>query len=79
MGTTWTVQNGGKFFGKEIVTFKSTEGVWAYGYGTKLSGVLAIETIVTGFKSEEGAVSAGYQHCQECAEESAADACAEDA
>lgn len=68
----WTVQNSGEFYGQEVETWKSKSGLWGFAYGTELSGVLAAETLVTGFASEEEAFTAANQHCYESAWESAA-------
>lgn len=67
----WTCQEGYEYFGQEIVTFKSGGGEWAYAYGTMLGEVLAIETLVTGFKTEEEAQQAAYDMCREYAQYSA--------
>lgn len=65
--TEWTVQNGGVFHGQEIETWKSSDGEWAFGYGTEVSGHLLLETLVTGFASESEAFDAANQHCYESA------------
>lgn len=68
----WIVQNSSVFHGQEVETWKSKDGEWGYAYGTELSGVLAAETLVTGFASEEDAFRAANQHCYDSACESAA-------
>jgi len=73
MSATWTVQSGSVFYGQEVVTYKSNNGEWAYGYGTELGDTLAVETIVTGFTSEDEAFRAASWHCYEVAEERALD------
>lgn len=71
---TWTVQNGDKFHGQEIETWKSDSGEWGYGYGTQIGDHLLLETLVTGFATEADAFSAADRYCYESACESAASA-----
>lgn len=61
----WTVQNDASFHGYQVETWKSSEGEWAFGYGTVLSGQLCLETLCTGFDSEASALDAAHQHCYE--------------
>lgn len=75
--TCWVAQDSREFFGKEVVSFKSNHGEWGFAYGTELSGVLAVETLVAGFASEEEAFQAGHNYCYANAEESAVDQCYE--
>lgn len=67
----WVVQDGRIFYEDEVWSYKSTAGEWGFGYGTNLKGILAIETLVIGFDSEEEAFTAAEAHCRESAEESA--------
>lgn len=70
-GTTWTVMEDRVFNGQEVTSWKSDKGDWAFGYGIELKGVLAMETIVTGFNSQDEAFIAAEAHCFEAMRESA--------
>lgn len=74
MRNEWTVQNSSEFHGQEVQSWKSKDGDWGYAYGMELFGVLAIETLVTGFASESDAFRDAYQHCYDSACESACSA-----
>jgi hypothetical protein len=74
MATTWTVSDALEFWGRDFQTWKSDTGEWAYGYGTEIGGELYLESLVTGFATEQAAIDAAYDYGRELAQESACEA-----
>jgi len=74
MKTEWTVQHGYEFHNQEVELLLSNQGEWAFAYGTQVKGIHVIETIITGFRTEQEAMEAANDHCYQAAEEKAIEA-----